>query len=144
MSQQRDHPMTMNTTTQKLELKLNHPPTPPDSPEEALPESPTSSSATSSSSSAGDSSSSDMSIDGSCVSSEADEQGDETTAMSGPESGQGGRRGSAGMSPMVLVGCPRCLMYVMLSDANPKCPKCKSTVLLDFLNDGTNKKTGTT
>ncbi|GMJ09483.1 hypothetical protein like AT3G11600 [Hibiscus trionum] len=36
---------------------------------------------------------------------------------------------------MVLVGCPRCLMYVMLSEDDPKCPKCKSTVLLDFLRD---------
>ncbi|XP_043691591.1 protein GL2-INTERACTING REPRESSOR 1-like isoform X2 [Telopea speciosissima] len=36
---------------------------------------------------------------------------------------------------MVLVGCPRCLMYVMLSEKDPKCPKCKSTVLLDFLHD---------
>ncbi|KAE8704631.1 hypothetical protein F3Y22_tig00110450pilonHSYRG01080 [Hibiscus syriacus] len=35
---------------------------------------------------------------------------------------------------MVLVGCPRCLMYVMLPEDNPKCPKCKSTVLLDFLH----------
>ncbi|KAK7257596.1 hypothetical protein RIF29_31670 [Crotalaria pallida] len=36
---------------------------------------------------------------------------------------------------MLLVGCPRCLMYVMLSEVDPKCPKCKSTVLLDFLNN---------
>ncbi|GAV77514.1 hypothetical protein CFOL_v3_20985 [Cephalotus follicularis] len=36
---------------------------------------------------------------------------------------------------MVLVGCPRCIMYVMLSEDDPKCPKCKSTVLLDFLRD---------
>ncbi|KAE8725141.1 hypothetical protein F3Y22_tig00009009pilonHSYRG00127 [Hibiscus syriacus] len=36
---------------------------------------------------------------------------------------------------MLLVGCPRCLMYVMLSGNDPKCPKCKSTVLLDFLHD---------
>ncbi|ERN16191.1 hypothetical protein AMTRI_Chr11g152730 [Amborella trichopoda] len=41
---------------------------------------------------------------------------------------------------MVLVGCPRCLMYVMLSEQDPKCPKCKSTVLLDFLHD--EKRTG--
>ncbi|KAK8588761.1 hypothetical protein V6N13_087658 [Hibiscus sabdariffa] len=34
---------------------------------------------------------------------------------------------------MLLVGCPRCLMYVMLSENDPKCPKCKSTVLLHFL-----------
>lgn len=39
---------------------------------------------------------------------------------------------------MLLVGCPRCLMYVMLSEVDPKCPKCKSTVLLDFLNDDRN------
>ncbi|KAG4961142.1 hypothetical protein AAZX31_13G295800 [Glycine max] len=33
---------------------------------------------------------------------------------------------------MDLVGCPRCFMYVMLSEADPKCPKCKSTVFLEF------------
>ncbi|GAB2285572.1 hypothetical protein Dimus_020018 [Dionaea muscipula] len=40
------------------------------------------------------------------------------------------------VTSMVLVGCPRCLMYVMLSgsESDPKCPKCKSTVLLDFLH----------
>ncbi|CAA6660624.1 unnamed protein product [Spirodela intermedia] len=42
---------------------------------------------------------------------------------------------------MVLLGCPRCLMYVMLSEDDPKCPKCKSTVLLDFLNDPKNAAT---
>lgn len=36
---------------------------------------------------------------------------------------------------MMLVGCPRCLMYVMLSVHEPKCPKCKSTVLLDFFHE---------
>ncbi|CAA2968170.1 Hypothetical predicted protein [Olea europaea subsp. europaea] len=36
---------------------------------------------------------------------------------------------------MMLVGCPRCLMYVMLLEKNPKCPKCKSTALLDFLRE---------
>ncbi|KAG0485706.1 hypothetical protein HPP92_009785 [Vanilla planifolia] len=41
---------------------------------------------------------------------------------------------------MVLAACPRCLMYVMLSEDDPKCPKCKSNVLLDFLQDGANKK----
>ncbi|TKY67036.1 hypothetical protein E2542_SST09927 [Spatholobus suberectus] len=41
---------------------------------------------------------------------------------------------------MLLVGCPRCLMYVMLSEVDPKCPKCKSTVLLDFLNNEENTK----
>ncbi|KAG6595164.1 Protein salt-induced and EIN3/EIL1-dependent 1, partial [Cucurbita argyrosperma subsp. sororia] len=42
---------------------------------------------------------------------------------------------------MMLVGCPRCLMYVMLSEQDPKCPKCKSTVLLDVLHDNTAVKT---
>ncbi|OIT27013.1 protein GL2-INTERACTING REPRESSOR 1-like [Nicotiana tabacum] len=36
---------------------------------------------------------------------------------------------------MMLVGCPRCLMYVMLSVDDPKCPKCKSSVLLDFFRE---------
>ncbi|CAJ2654729.1 unnamed protein product [Trifolium pratense] len=46
---------------------------------------------------------------------------------------------------MLLVGCTRCLMYVMLPEVDPKCPKCKSTVLLDFLNNEeiTSKKTST-
>lgn len=35
---------------------------------------------------------------------------------------------------MLLVGCTRCLMYVMVPEVDPKCPKCKSTMLLDFLN----------
>ncbi|XP_027347906.1 uncharacterized protein LOC113859298 [Abrus precatorius] len=58
-----------------------------------------------------------QSLESSCVSSEAEE----TRAM-------------------LLVGCPRCLMYVMLSEIDPKCPKCKSTVLLDFLNNEENTK----
>ena len=39
--------------------------------------------------------------------------------------------------PMVVVGCPQCLMYVMLSEAaeeQPRCPRCKSPVLLRFLH----------
>ncbi|KAF7017490.1 hypothetical protein CFC21_030926 [Triticum aestivum] len=39
--------------------------------------------------------------------------------------------------PMVVVGCPQCLMYVMLSGAaeeQPRCPRCKSPVLLHFLH----------
>ncbi|GMJ13940.1 hypothetical protein like AT3G11600 [Hibiscus trionum] len=58
----------------------------------------------------------------SCVSSDFDTM----MMMSSPETTT---------TSMVLVGCPRCLMYVMLSENDPKCPKCKSTVLLDFLRD---------
>ncbi|XP_051131241.1 protein GL2-INTERACTING REPRESSOR 1-like [Andrographis paniculata] len=39
---------------------------------------------------------------------------------------------------MMLVGCPRCLMYVMLSEQDPRCPKCKSTVLLDVVHQQNN------
>ncbi|CAN6350865.1 unnamed protein product [Urochloa humidicola] len=63
------------------------------------------------------SSSSTASPPSSCVSSEGS-----------PEAGGGG-------APMILAGCPRCMMYVMLSREDPRCPKCHSTVLLDF-NDG--------
>ncbi|KAJ6739458.1 hypothetical protein OIU74_004266 [Salix koriyanagi] len=44
-------------------------------------------------------------------------------------------------APMLVAGCPRCLMYVMLSEVDPKCPKCKSTALLDFLREENTKKT---
>lgn len=40
---------------------------------------------------------------------------------------------------MMLVGCPRCLMYIMLAEDYPKCPKCKSTVLLDVVRDNVKK-----
>ncbi|XP_071742475.1 protein GL2-INTERACTING REPRESSOR 1-like [Rutidosis leptorrhynchoides] len=40
---------------------------------------------------------------------------------------------------MMLVGCPRCLMYIMLAEDYPKCPKCKSTVLLDVFQDSVKK-----
>ncbi|KZV28421.1 hypothetical protein F511_03224 [Dorcoceras hygrometricum] len=36
---------------------------------------------------------------------------------------------------MLLVGCPNCLMYVMLAEEDPRCPKCKTTVLLDVFHD---------
>ncbi|KAG8376789.1 hypothetical protein BUALT_Bualt09G0100500 [Buddleja alternifolia] len=58
----------------------------------------------------------------SCVSSELNQDGYSTS----PEA-----------TSMMLVGCPRCLMYVMLSEEDPRCPKCKSTVLLDVIHDNT-------
>ncbi|GJN25980.1 hypothetical protein PR202_gb13870 [Eleusine coracana subsp. coracana] len=48
--------------------------------------------------------------------------------------------------PMVVVGCPQCLMYVMLSgeEQQPRCPRCKSPVLLHFLqaHDDSKKPAG--
>ncbi|XVF46972.1 hypothetical protein PTKIN_Ptkin03bG0071500 [Pterospermum kingtungense] len=70
----------------------------------------------------------EMSPESSCVSSEPED----TTTMQYPSSPE--------ETSMVLVGCPRCLMYVMLSEVDPKCPRCKSTVLLDFLNEENAKK----
>ncbi|XP_010246397.1 PREDICTED: uncharacterized protein LOC104589690 [Nelumbo nucifera] len=101
--------MSRNGKSPKLDLKLNL------SPPRANPqvESPNRSSSLSSPSS--------------CVSSELNPE--ETVHYSNsPEA-----------TSMVLVGCPRCLMYVMLSEEDPRCPKCKSTVLLDFLSDNSHK-----
>ncbi|CAN4118792.1 unnamed protein product [Withania somnifera] len=56
-----------------------------------------------------------------------------------------GRHGSsspeATVTSMLLVGCQKCLMYVMLAEVNnpPRCPKCKSTCLLDVIYEK-NKK----
>ncbi|XP_057479234.1 protein GL2-INTERACTING REPRESSOR 2-like [Actinidia eriantha] len=49
--------------------------------------------------------------------------------------------GSPEPKSMMLVGCPLCLMYVMLSDENPKCPQCKTTVFLEIIQEGMAKKT---
>ncbi|KAG4982370.1 hypothetical protein AAZX31_10G071500 [Glycine max] len=35
---------------------------------------------------------------------------------------------------VVLVGCSYCLMYLMVNEGDLKCPKCKSTNLIHFLN----------
>ncbi|KAM3299061.1 hypothetical protein ACQJBY_040515 [Aegilops geniculata] len=40
----------------------------------------------------------------------------------------------AAAKAMVVAGCPRCLMYVMLSSEPPRCPRCNSPVLLQFLH----------
>ncbi|KAL4334750.1 hypothetical protein GQ457_07G042810 [Hibiscus cannabinus] len=96
----------------ELKLKLSPPPTPAASNHQVV-VSPTTSV----------SSCSETSPGSSCVSSEP--RGDPTN---GPEG-----------TSMMLVGCPRCLMYVMLSQVDPKCPRCKSTVLLELFNQGNAK-----
>ncbi|KAJ0261324.1 Protein salt-induced and EIN3/EIL1-dependent 1 [Hirschfeldia incana] len=44
---------------------------------------------------------------------------------------------------MVVVGCPSCIMYIItsLESSNPRCPRCNSQVLLDFLTGPNCKKT---
>lgn len=102
----------------KLDLKLNL--SPPRAAERRRVESPSRSATVSPSS-----------PPSSCVSSELNQQDENSHRYSNsPEA-----------TSMVLVGCPRCLMYVMLCEDDPKCPKCKSTVLLDFLHDNNNNNT---
>ncbi|KAI3888963.1 hypothetical protein MKX03_033628 [Papaver bracteatum] len=46
------------------------------------------------------------------------------------------------LSNMVLVGCPKCLLYVMLAKDNLRCPLCKTSdfvYILDY-NTKNNKK----
>ncbi|XP_012472874.1 protein GL2-INTERACTING REPRESSOR 1 [Gossypium raimondii] len=73
----------------------------------------------------------EISPENSCLSSEP---GDEKEAASVVT-----MRNRPEVTTMLLVGCPRCLIYVMLSKVEPKCPQCKSTVLLDFLDEETAK-----
>ncbi|CAH8356751.1 unnamed protein product [Eruca vesicaria subsp. sativa] len=64
-----------------------------------------------------------------------------TTSPSSCVSSETNQEEMEAATSMVLVGCPRCLMYVMLSQDEPKCPKCKSTVLLDFLHQNASAAT---
>ncbi|XP_073158237.1 protein GL2-INTERACTING REPRESSOR 1-like [Henckelia pumila] len=96
----------------KVDLKLNL--SPPRMPRNTLVESPSRSLTAS-----------PVSPPSSCVSSERNPDESPRYASS-PEA-----------TSMMLVGCPRCLMYVMLAEEDPRCPKCKSTVLLDVIPDST-------
>lgn len=60
----------------------------------------------------------------SCVSSEMN-----------PDDAGYGFSNSPEATSMIVAGCPRCLMYIMLPEKDPRCPKCKSTVLLEVFND---------
>lgn len=42
---------------------------------------------------------------------------------------------------MILVGCRRCMMYILLPEKDPKCPKCKSR---DLIKEFRNSSTGST
>ncbi|KAK7393222.1 hypothetical protein VNO78_21763 [Psophocarpus tetragonolobus] len=35
------------------------------------------------------------------------------------------------LPPLVVMGCARCLIYVMVSKVDPKCPSCKNSKLID-------------
>ncbi|KAL3532138.1 hypothetical protein ACH5RR_005659 [Cinchona calisaya] len=61
----------------------------------------------------------------SCVSSEVNQE-DTYIFSNSPDS-----------TAMIVAGCPRCLMYIMLPEKDPRCPKCKSTVLLGVFGETT-------
>ncbi|PSS24369.1 hypothetical protein CEY00_Acc09117 [Actinidia chinensis var. chinensis] len=96
----------------KLELKLNL--SPPRAPQ-VVESSPSRSASTSPTT---------LSPSSSCVSSEFNQEDPLLRYSSSPDA-----------TSMMLVGCPQCLMYYMLAEENPKCPKCKSTVLLDIVRE---------
>ncbi|KAK6233787.1 hypothetical protein QUC31_006193 [Theobroma cacao] len=41
---------------------------------------------------------------------------------------------------LILMGCSHCLIYVMVSEINPKCPKCNSSILIDIFRHRLGKK----
>ncbi|OVA19937.1 hypothetical protein BVC80_237g37 [Macleaya cordata] len=67
------------------------------------------------------SSSSSITVDGSHRKSSRSTDGGEAAA-------------GVGAASMVLAGCPRCLMYVMLWKQNPRCPRCNNSTLLNIFN----------
>lgn len=67
----------------------------------------------------------------SCLSSES-----ELRQQHGGGGGQLQWSDSPEATSMVLAACPRCFLYVMLAEADPRCPKCRSPVILDFLHAG--------
>ncbi|KAG4397116.1 hypothetical protein AAZX31_10G071900 [Glycine max] len=68
----------------------------------------------------------------SCVSSELS-QDDNSSSSSNRNNNCGCTRSPEDIS-MVLVGSSHCLMYMMVNEGEPKCPNCKSTTLIHFLN----------
>uniref|UniRef100_A0ACD5ZBK6 Uncharacterized protein n=1 Tax=Avena sativa TaxID=4498 RepID=A0ACD5ZBK6_AVESA len=70
----------------------------------------------------------DESSPSSCVSSEGEQQHGGGGALQWSDSPEA--------TSMVLAACPRCFLYVMLAEADPRCPRCRSPVILDFLRGG--------
>ncbi|XP_074577514.1 protein GL2-INTERACTING REPRESSOR 2-like [Curcuma longa] len=59
---------------------------------------------------------------------------------SSPSSCLSSWEGEAEATPMVVAGCQRCLMYVMLAVDDLRCPKCGSPALVHFFNGGTSSE----
>ncbi|XVE90895.1 hypothetical protein DITRI_Ditri20bG0112900 [Diplodiscus trichospermus] len=41
---------------------------------------------------------------------------------------------------LILMGCCRCLIYVMVSEINPRCPSCHTSILIDIFRNSSGKK----
>ncbi|KAK8611007.1 hypothetical protein V6N13_131072 [Hibiscus sabdariffa] len=41
---------------------------------------------------------------------------------------------------LVVMGCSNCLMYVMVSEIEPRCPRCRTSVLIDIFHPKLDKK----
>ncbi|KAK7354981.1 hypothetical protein VNO80_14226 [Phaseolus coccineus] len=63
----------------------------------------------------------------SCVSTELNQDDNNNNNLGHPSSSES--------ISLILVGCPNCLMYVMINGANHQCPKCKNTTLIHFPDD---------
>ncbi|GAV81597.1 hypothetical protein CFOL_v3_25051 [Cephalotus follicularis] len=44
------------------------------------------------------------------------------------------------VSSLILMGCSQCIIYVMVPEADPICPKCNSSILIDIFRDNPAKK----
>ncbi|KAL2992846.1 hypothetical protein AAZX31_10G071700 [Glycine max] len=69
----------------------------------------------------------------SCVSSELSQDDNNNNNKNNDNNNNGCTRSPEDIS-MVQEGCSHCLMYMMVNEGEPKCPKCKSTTLIHFLN----------
>ncbi|XP_042412586.1 protein GL2-INTERACTING REPRESSOR 2-like [Zingiber officinale] len=59
---------------------------------------------------------------------------------SSPSSCLSSQEGEAEVTPMVVAGCQRCLMYIMLAVDDLRCPKCGSLVLVHFFHGPTSSE----
>lgn len=44
------------------------------------------------------------------------------------------KENKAASSSLQAAGCPRCLLYVLMSKTNPRCPRCGFLIVTDFLS----------
>lgn len=49
-------------------------------------------------------------------------------------------QGAVKFPSLILKGCCRCKMYVMVSEVKPQCPKCKSSVLINIFRPNPAKR----